>query len=85
VYDRQQGLNMKLKEFTVEHVRHWEPALFLDLVSDWSLIGSNLQDFCDSESMLVEVTEISYTSRESAAEKQKKTNKRYVTCSKFLQ
>jgi hypothetical protein len=35
VYSREEGLSMGLKQFTVNHVRHWEAALFNDLVSDW--------------------------------------------------
>ena len=35
VYDREEGANLELKKFAVDHVRDYQPAVFLDLASDW--------------------------------------------------
>jgi hypothetical protein len=34
VYDQEQANNMGLKYFAVNHVRHWEAAVFVDLMPD---------------------------------------------------
>lgn len=47
VYDRDQASKVTLKRFAVDHVRHWEAAVFLGLVEDWSALDlPDLQSFC---------------------------------------
>ena len=29
VYNKEEGLNFKLKDFAVNHIRHWEAAMFM--------------------------------------------------------
>ena len=38
VYDKQQGQDIKLKDFMMQHVTEFRPAIFLDLASDWEAI-----------------------------------------------
>ena len=35
IYEKEEGRDMKFKDFMVWHITEYEPALFLELASDW--------------------------------------------------
>ena len=35
IYEKEEGANMKFKDFMVWHVTEYEPALILNLAEDW--------------------------------------------------
>jgi hypothetical protein len=75
---------MSLKQFMVNHVRHWEAALFQDLAGDWLLSDLSIKKICEHETKLVEMSKMSYNSRDPIAEKSKNSRREYLRCSDFL-
>ena len=69
----------------MSHIRHWEAAMFQGLVSDWPALDKwNIEWFCLQQTTLVEMSKMSFHSRDSAADKAKHYSREYLSCSEFL-
>ena len=53
VYESEEGKNIKLKDFMIEHITSFEPAIFLGLVDDWDALSKWNLDSEEGEQQMI--------------------------------